>query len=507
VTLGRVTIGDVLARVPDAVWLLPREQISAAVAKLSKWDPLLFAAWYFPHHLRDGEHEPITFSRFHVDLAARALRWARPNPEPMSERHADLAPRESGKSTWKFLILPAWAAAHEHLHFVAAFADSGPQAEMHLRTFKRELESNPLLQQDFPRLCTPSRRTTGVSDSDNKSMYLARNGFVFAAKGIDASSLGMKVGDRRPDMLLLDDIEPDGAKYSLYQKEQRLATLQNSILPLAVKARVELSGTVTMPGSITHDLVKVIIQPDEPPEQWVIDERFQVHYYDAIVVDPETGERASLWPEKWSLEFLESIEHTRSYRLNYANDPMAMDGLYWSQEDIPHGSTFPATMTILSIDPAVTTNEKSDYTGLAVVAGNKALQKCRIRMARQVKVAPGTPLRNLCLQIMDQFPDIAGILIETNQGGDTWRAILHTMPVRVATIHQDESKEQRAADLLNDYQMGRVEHEVPLPVAETQMIAFPKGHDDIVDAIGSGVRYFLPKTIPRQRRSSSQSYV
>lgn len=507
-TGDHVTPESVLAAVPDLVWELPRDQLSVALAKATRYDPLLFALLYLPHHLRDSETSPITFSAFHLELARRALEWTRPAPGPMESRHADIAPRESGKSTWKFLILPCWAAAHEHLHFVAAFASSGPQAEMHLATFKRELESNPLLIQDFPLLCQTSRRHGGLVDKDTQSITIRRNSFIFAARGIDSNTLGMKVGARRPDMILLDDIEPDGANYSAYQKGQRLETLTNSILPLAVKARVELSGTVTMPGSITHDLVKVITQPGEPVEEWVTDSKFQVHHYDAIVTDPDTGEEASLWPEKWSLEFLRSIRHTRSYRLNYANDPLAMNGAYWSDEDFTYGNTFTAAVTIVSLDPAVTAKERSDFTGVAVIAGNRKLRRCRVVHAAQVKLSPGKPLRDYVLRLLETYPEIGGVLVETNQGGDTWKAILHDLPVKIATVHQDAPKEERAADLLSDYQRGRVEHEKRLPTAEGQMVAFPGGaHDDIVDAIGSGVRYFLPKDGGPTRRSTTQSYV
>ena len=503
----RVTPESVLAAIPSEVWRLPRDQMAATIARATKYNPLLFALWYFPHHLRDDADSPISFSRFHVDLARRALRWTQPNKTPMAERDADIAPRESGKSTWKFLILPAWGAAHEWIHFCAAFADSGPQAEMHLSTFKKELETNALLQQDFEKLCQPSRRHTGVSDSDTKSMYIARNGFVFAAKGIDSKSLGMKVGDRRPDLILLDDIEPDGANYSDYQKGQRLATLQNSILPLAVKARVELSGTVTMPGSITHDLVKSITSPNEPVAPWVIDERFRVHHYDALITDELTGQRVSMWPEKWATEFLLSIEHTRSYRLNYANDPLAMDGTFWTSDDIRHGTTFQVTRTILSIDPAVTDGTKSDFTGLAVIGGNRELQRCRVRGAWQVKLPPGEPLRLRVMGILREFPDIVGILVESNQGGGVWeQAVFHDMPVKVATVHNSEPKEWRATELLTHYQMSRVEHEREFPAAEQQLIGFPKGHDDIVDAIGNGVNYFLGAPAER-RKTSTQSYV
>jgi len=514
----RTTVDSILSSVPDHVWALPDAERDEAIKLATEHDPLLFAVWYLPHHITDPSTGRISFSSFHVELARRALEWMGPAPEPMTQRHADVAPRESGKSTWKFTILPLWAAAHGHLGFIASFADAGPQAEMHLATFKRELDTNERLRQDFPDLCTPGK-LRGLSDSDTKGMYIAKSGFVFAARGIDAKTLGMKVGARRPDLLLLDDIEPPGATYSEYQKDQRLDALLNAILPLAVHARVELSGTVTMPGSIVHDLVRTVTEPDEDPADWVADERFQVHHFLPFEQD-DLGNEVSVWPEKWSTEYLLSIRHTRGFSLNYLNDPMAIDGAYWSKDDFSYGSTFTAAQTLLVLDPAVTTKEKSDFTGVAVVAGNKAAPivcddgkvrhqpRARVEFATQVKLAPGAPLRSYCLRMIDTFPEIIGIIVETNNGGDVWDiSVLHDMPIKVITTWSEDPKEVRAANCLAKYQRGHVEHARRLPTAEAQMIGFPRGHDDIVDAIGSGVRYFIPDEAPRRRRkSTSQTY-
>jgi phage terminase large subunit-like protein len=501
----RVTVESLLSSVPDEVWALPDKQLSTALREGCRYDPLLFALWYLGHHIADPVSGTVSFAPFHVELARRALSWTRGRPGPAEHRHADVAPRESGKSTWKFLILPLWAAAYGHVKFVAAFADSGPQAEMHLATFKRELADNPRLIQDFPMLTTPGK-LRNVSDSDTKGMYIASDQFVFAARGIDAKTLGMKVGARRPDLILLDDIEPQEATYSLYQKDQRLSALLNAVLPLSITARVELSGTVTMPGSIVHDLIRTQTHPNDEQAEWVSESNFQVHHHLPLIDDGEGGE-VSMWEEKWSTEFLLSIRHTRQFSLNYANDPMAVQGAYWSREDFSFGSTFTAERTILVLDPAVTTKEKSDFTGVAVVAGNRALGRCRVEHAAQVKLPPGEPLRQYCLRMLDTYPEIGGILVETNQGGDVWKvSVLHDMPVKVATDWSDDPKETRAADLLAHYQRGRVEHARQLATAQGQMISFPRGaHDDIVDAIGSGVRHFLPKGGPR-RRSTSSAY-
>src|ERR1700748_1691494 len=118
---------------------------------ITRLDPLMFALVYLPHHLRGKETgDEITLSEFHVDLIKQAESWVLVDEEPAESRDAYIAPRGVGKSTWLFLILPLWAAAHQHRKFVAAFADSGAQAEKHLLTFKQELESNELLRGDYP---------------------------------------------------------------------------------------------------------------------------------------------------------------------------------------------------------------------------------------------------------------------------------------------------------------------------------------------------------------------
>jgi hypothetical protein len=828
---------------------------------LTELDPLAFALLYLPHHLR-GEEDgaQITLSEFHVELAEAAKRWALPTREPRADRDAYICPREAGKSTWLFLILPLWAAAHGHKRFIAAFADSGGQAEMHLLSFKRELDNNPLLRADFPELCTAARRPGGSTESDTKSMLVTKSGFVFATRGVDAKTLGMKLGNRRPDLIIChaagtpmlhdgewvpveqhptfrgfretesrvihvwglpfkevvtpehrywakwvdgrraklrsadwceaqdldrrhyigtpidmqveqpppiavwrrrigergpdgrvtagstygteyealecfydpefwwvvgqwwgdghvagrysvgitmsnaypelkerlldylakigrtptivdrpgcqqiiwswadinawlrtwkkgpsrktppawverlpldlqarlvdgyadadgwrtdvevritsihlegllvlrrvlarlghaatirkgsaprvekfpngvtsmsqqkydlrwtqrqeryavtrthiadgylwskirsvevggvekfapiktkdsryithfglshncDDIEPDEANYSEYQKGQRLSTVQNAILPLNIRARVVIAGTVTMPGSIMHDLVKTVTRPGEEAATWAADEQITVHYYQAIITDEATGERRSMWPAKWPLNFLLAIEHTRSYKLNYDNNPMGKDGDYWNESDFVHAELPGLTHELLSIDPAITSKKRSDFTALAVIGFSAAYRRCVVRMAMAVRVAPGDALRELVLRILEEFPGIRGVVVEVNQGGDVWKnSVLKGLPVPVRVVYQSEPKEVRAARTLGYYQtrprrlppgkdpavsaglsmLPQVVHETVLATAEEQMVGFPKGvNDDLVDAIGTGADVFL----------------
>src|SRR3546814_3571818 len=129
--------------------------------------------------------------------------------------------------------------------------------------------------------------------ADTQDLYQAQSGFVFAAGGADVSVLGMKVEDKRPDLLILDDLEPDEASYSLYQMEQSRGTLTDAILPLNIRARVILAGTVTMPGSITHQMVKAAaVQNGELPEE-AIEERIATQKLNVYPYKPFVSEEAS----------------------------------------------------------------------------------------------------------------------------------------------------------------------------------------------------------------------
>lgn len=490
----------------------------------TKHDPLLFAVVYLGHHLRsDATGGEVTFSEAHYEWTRVAEGWMKPANGPQENRHAFIAPRETGKSTWWFLILPLWAGAHGWSRFVAAFADSATQAETHLATLKHELETNTLLRRDFPELCTPLQRRRGVVAADNRAMLHASSGFVMTARGADSAVLGLKVGERRPDLILVDDIEPEERRYSAEQMKGRLGTLRDGILPLNVNARVVMVGTVTMPGSIIHQLVRVAKGNHTAEElekgelAWIREEKVAVHHSPPILTDDDGSER-SLWPGRWSMGFLDSIRHTRSFQKNYANDPRGYEGGYWSDEDFTYGELPAVTRRLLSVDPAVTTKKSSDPTGIAVVAMEPEQinartrrvtkpRKVQVEHAEEVRLT-GSALRSHCLKIVERWESdgrpIGILFIEVNQGGEVWNDVFHDFPVPVRIHTATVKKEVRAAQALSFYQLGRVLHTKVLSSAEEQMVTFPVApHDDMVDAIGAGVLRFLDP--PKKVKASGTS--
>ena len=81
------------------------------------------------------------------------------------------------------------------------------------------------------------------------------------------------------------------------------------------RAHVALVGTVTMLGSLMHQLIRTVTD-HEAPAEWIIEERFRVHYFPPII----DGVR-SIWPAKWPLEYLLEHQHERGYRRTSGTNP------------------------------------------------------------------------------------------------------------------------------------------------------------------------------------------
>lgn len=463
--------------------------------ELTRLNPMLFALIYMPHHLMDGEGN-ITLSEFHVDAANAGLKWVKKTPSPMEIRDAFIAPRESGKSTWVFTILPMWAAAHNHIKFLAAFSDSAAQAEGHLLTFKNELDTNTLLKQDYPALCRPKKSSyTGRHLAQSANRIWQDNEFIFDANGIDTNSLGKKAGTQRPDLIILDDIEKGEKNYSEYQATRQRDTVFDDIAPMNMKARMVFVGTTTMPNSVMDQFRKYAEGEREQELKWIDEQNVQVHYWPAILKDEETGEERSIWPAKWTLEWLQSQRHTRTFAKNFMNRPMATDGQYWQEADVAEAEAFAYGNTVLSLDPSVTKNKTSDYSGIAILSRGQIAEgsddtAVYVRHAEQFK---GTPEQLAArINLLVEAYDVGLLYVETNQGGDLWKSVMKGIKCKYRSVHQKISKEIRAAKALDFYQKHKVFHTAKFPPLLEQMYAFPKvKHDDVLDATVSGVLYFL----------------
>lgn len=163
--------------------------------------------------------------------------------------------------------------------------------------------------------------------------------------------------------------------------------------------------------------------------------------------------------------------------------------------------------TVVSVDPAASTGEDSDETGIIATTKIKVcpfphqsvpleggrpsgVGGCYAVLAdRSGRWSPDVWARR-SLDLLDEI-DGDRIIGERNNGGDMVEAVIrHTRRnAPLKTIHASKGKEARAEPVVALYEQGRVHHVGLLPSLEDEMVVFPvgEGHDDRVDALVYGL--------------------
>ena len=168
-------------------------------------------------------------------------------------------------------------------------------------------------------------------------------------------------------------------------------------------------------------------------------------------------------------------------------------GALWRREMIDeHRAPAPDLVrVVVAVDPATTSHEESDESGLVVVGADTGghfyvLADASFRGTPDAVMAQAVALYD------DYQAD--SIIVEQNQGGDTWRTLAHMVnpSAVVKSIHATRGKYLRAEPVAARYEQGRVHHCATFDRLEDELCAFVQDgteHDDRVDALVHGVTY------------------
>jgi phage terminase large subunit-like protein len=473
---------------------------SALRKKICEREPLIFALVYLSDQMSSEETlGKRSLNPLHIFLAEDAATYWPFPLKPKECRRIIVAPRDAGKTTWQFLILPLWAAAYGWRIFQLFLSASGDTAEEHLGNLKYELQNNDLLRADFPELCEPMR-ARGRTVGDTKQVFRAESGVTFMARGIDAHNLGRKEGKVRPDLIVCDDVELIGRR-SKMTKEQRLHVIRNGLLPMNLNAAVYIVGTVVRYGSIIHDAV--LADSGNGLAEWIAQESFVTKYWPVYTINSRTGVATSFWPEKWPMKFIRSQLHIDSFQMSYMNQPQIPGNGLFSAADLHYGAPFRTESHILAIDPAVTSKETSDYTGIAVIGFDGGLTRAYVEYAKGVRLPPDR-LQELIRLLLLQFPTISTVVVEANQGGDWVTKQIRTIipkHIRYLTPHEHAPKPERIRELHLWSQLKWVFVGPDAHAYVDQALSYPDtDFDDVIDAVAKGcypVLSRLPMPVPR----------
>lgn len=152
-------------------------------------------------------------------------------------------------------------------------------------------------------------------------------------------------------------------------------------------------------------------------------------------------------------------------------------GALWTREMLeqavlrwPVGGPAQLDRVVVAVDPAVTSGEDSDYTGI-VVAG-RDVEQGYVIADYTLRDTPDAWARAAVQAYKRHQAD--RIVAEANQGGDMVRTVLRTVDpsVPVKLVHATRGKRVRAEPVAALYEQGRVLHRAVFPELEDQLVTW-----------------------------------
>lgn len=138
-----------------------------------------------------------------------------------------MAFRESGKSTIMNLSNVLWSILGKPgKKCVIIISQTQEQAKNHFANIKSELEKNELLKEDFGPF------TENTNEWNKLSLELEYHGSKIISIPWGQTLRGIKHGQHRPDLIILDDVEDSTSMGDKVMSEELWARFQSEILPL-----------------------------------------------------------------------------------------------------------------------------------------------------------------------------------------------------------------------------------------------------------------------------------
>lgn len=157
-------------------------------------------------------------------------------------------------------------------------------------------------------------------------------------------------------------------------------------------------------------------------------------------------------------------------------------GALWTRATIKYGPAPDLARVVVAIDPAATSGEESDETGI-IVAGLGIDGRGYVLADRSCRLSPDGWARRAVKAYEDFKADY--IIAEDNNGGEMVEYTIKTVApnIKVKRIHASRGKHTRAEPVSALYEQGKITHTQPFPELEDQLVTWTPETDDSPDRL------------------------
>lgn len=263
-----------------------------------------------------------------------------------------MMPRGFSKTTLLNACVLMMILYHER-EFPVYLSESGPHAEAQLGNVKRQLAENPKIQMVFGDL-RPGRQDSAKWREDE----IETTSGVFAlARGRGGQVRGTNRDARRPDQIIIDDVEDEESVNTEEQRKKTRKWFYEAVRPAL--AKMNPSAGIVVLGTLLHKEALLQILSLDPA--------FTVIRFGAVA---QSG--SALWPEMMSLSDLETTKLSFAAAGNLAGFYREYHNVLRDDESAPFKERFlrwgrpseEIVIKALACDPAISEHKKSDYFAL-----------------------------------------------------------------------------------------------------------------------------------------------
>jgi predicted phage terminase large subunit-like protein len=402
-----------------------------------------------------------------------------------------LEPRGHAKTTWANTIFLSWLISCHPGIRVGLVSRTATQAFAFSRAIRWNLQANEYQHEVFGDLTGTHKWTDSEWIQKDSPLHGTKDTNLYAV------GAGGAPVSKRFDVIICDDIIDDENSATPEAREKILTWFNKTLRPCLVPGgSIIVIGTRWMADDLYETLMK---------RGWPSLIRSAIWYEES---DKNQTEPRALWPAVWPLDKLEAERKdmgSAMFACAYLNDISGlMEGNIFRREWFRYFDGLPPDNELvwkMGVDLAASERESADYTARVVIAEDSQFNTYVMSVSRE-RIETGH--RGFIVEGYNAFPSISRIIVENNQFQTALvKDLLSSTPLPIIGKRAEVDKVTRSRSVAARYESGKVFHHRSLAGSdfETELLSFPKGHDDMVDALGyameTGSRGFFFGTFSR----------